>query len=149
QSAYHSPFLRRAVSRKLLPFFKSVFCMLNCPTNRSNSATRSANSFRSLPFALSNISGALLRKSLRHLYTSESVTPRSRHIWAIGFSPPSTSITVSNLNCALYCRCLRAILLLHRLLYPFSFLCPTSCPHYRLRQAIMGHLGNFVGLFFS
>src|SRR5262245_48648729 len=59
---------------------------------------------------------------------------RSRQICAIGFSPRNTSITVSNLNSAVNCRCfLRVMFFLHRLpLYPFSRLCPKIRPHYRV-----------------
>src|SRR5581483_4064436 len=132
---YHSPFFRRAASNQLAPFFSKAFSIVSCPTSRSNSAMRSACSSRVLLAAclLSNSPGALSRNSCFHLYTSESVMSRSRHTCAVGFSPRSTSITVSNLNCALNCRCLRAMFVLHRFpLYPFSFLCPTIRPQYKL-----------------
>src|SRR5258708_13251279 len=77
QALNHGPFLRRTASSQRLPFFYSAFAMLNCPTIRSSSAIRALDALLSLP---SNMPGALSKNSLRHLYTSQSVTDRSRHI---------------------------------------------------------------------
>src|SRR5258708_12943655 len=90
QALNHGPFLRRTASSQRLPFFYSAFAMLNCPTIRSSSAIRALDVLLSLLLSLpSNMPGALSKNSLRHLYTTQPVTPLSRHLCPLPSSPPA------------------------------------------------------------